>query len=154
MSKKLASVLVKTVIGLVALLVGVFVAGVAAGFLAAHGAIDGDAAMFWIIAVVALVVMTGGMVVSVAWMRSIDEAAREAHKAAWFWGGCSGMSVGGVLVILSSLPMAETLSFPSWFEGRTDPAAYAATGAFGMMLLMMIGYIVVWAWWWITRMRD
>ena len=23
-----------------------------------------------------------------------------------------------------------------------------------VLLLMLIGYTVVWAWWWITRMRD
>lgn len=154
MSKKLSSVLVRTVIGIAVFMMVVFAAGIAAGYLSAQGTIASDQAVLWLVVVVAISAMVGGMVVSVAWMRSIDEAAREAHKAAWFWGGCGGMSVGGVFVILTSLPQAETLSFTSWLDGRTDPAAYAATGAFGMMLLMLIGYAVVWAWWWITRMRD
>jgi len=154
MSKKLTSVLVRTCIGVAALMVAVIVAAVAIGFLSAHGAIDKDRGLLWLVGAIAVTVMVGAMVISVAWMRSIDEAAREAHKAAWFWGGCGGMSVGGVFLILASLPQAETLSIPAWFDGRTDPAAYAATGAFGMMLLMLIGYTVVWAWWWITRLRG
>ncbi|MGV8928729.1 MAG: hypothetical protein ACOH1E_03165 [Brevundimonas sp.] len=154
MSKKLASVLTRTVIGIAVFVVVVFAAGIAAGYLSARGTIASDQAVFWLVAVVSVSAMVGAMAISVAWMRSIDEAAREAHKAAWFWGGCGGMAVGGVLVILTSLPQAGTLSFPSWLDGRTDPAAYAATGAFAIMLLMLMGYAVVWAWWWITRMRD
>ena len=69
-------------------------------------------------------------------------------------GLAGGMAVGGVLVCLTTLPQAASLSIPSWLDGRTDPAAYAATGAFGMMLFMLAGYTVVWAWWWITRMRE
>lgn len=154
MSKKLASVLVRTLIGLAVLLVLVFLAGAVVGYLSAKGAVDKDQALVWVMVAVAVSVMVGAMVVSVAWMRSIDEAAREAHKAAWFWGGCGGMAVGGVLLILTCIPGSAQLSIPSWLEGRTDPAAYAATGAFAMMMLMSAGYAVVWAWWWITRMRE
>ena len=88
---------------------------------------------------------------SVAWMRSIDEAAREAHKSAWFWGGCGGMAVGGVFFILASIPPAAALEIPSWFSGRTDPAAYAATGGGALALLMVVGYTLAWAWWWWKR---
>jgi len=105
----------------------------------------------WLIGGIASLLMVGSLAVSFVWMRAIDEAAREAHKAAWFWGGCSGMALGGVLMILSSLPLAERWSFPSILDGRTDPAAYAATGAFGMLLLMIIGYTIVWAGWWLAR---
>ena len=154
MSKKLASVLVRTLIGIVVFLVVVFAAGIGVGFLSAKGAVDEDQAIVWVVVAVAIAAMVGGMVVSVAWMRSIDEAAREAHKAAWFWGGSGGMALGGVLVCLTTLPQVASLPIPSWLDGRTDPAAYAATGAFAMLLLMLVGYAVVWAWWWITRMRE
>ena len=153
MSKKLTGVLLRTLIGAAIFMVVVFVGGVAAGWLAAHGTVDADHAVVWLSGAVALVSMAGSMVISVAWMRAIDEAAREAHKAAWFWGGCGGMSLGGVLLIMTSLPQSAAWSFTA-FDGRTDPAAYAATGAFGMMMLMVAGYAVVWAWWWLTRMRD
>ncbi|MNE97170.1 hypothetical protein D3C80_1954760 [compost metagenome] len=84
-------------------------------------------------------------------MSSIDEAAQEAHKWAWFWGGSSGMAVGGVLVIMASLPQSAMIQIPAWYSDRTDPAAYAATGAFAMLTLMLIGYTVAWAWWWLGR---
>ena len=80
-----------------------------------------------------------------------DEAAREAHKASWFYGGTGGLAVGGVFIILASTPPAARLTLPAWFDGRTDPAAYAATGAVGLMTLMLIGYGVVWGWWWLAR---
>lgn len=153
MSKKLTSLVLRTLIGAGIFMVVMFAAGVAVGWLAGHGTIDKDHALVWLVAFIAVAAMVGAMVISVAWMRAIDEAAREAHKAAWFWGGCGGMSLGGVLLIMTSLPQSAEWSFAA-FNGRTDPAAYAATGAFGMMMLMVVGYTVVWAWWWLTRMRD
>lgn len=99
----------------------------------------------------AAVSMLIAMWISLKWMSSIDEAAQEAHKWSWFWGGSSGMAVGGVFVILAALPQAATINIPAWYSDRTDPAAYAATGAFAMLTLMLIGYAVAWAWWWLGR---
>ncbi|MDP1913573.1 hypothetical protein [Brevundimonas sp.] len=154
MAKGLKSVFLWSAVGLAVLTALVFVAVAVVGYFSAEGSLDEARAMVWIMGVFAVLIMIGSMVGGAAWMRSIDEAAREAHKAAWYWGGSGGMAVGGVLVCLASLPQAGAIHIPSWLDGRTDPAAYAATGAFGMMLLMLIGYTVVWAWWWITRMRD
>lgn len=154
MAKGLKSVFLWSAVGLAALIALLFVGAAVVAYLSAQGGIDEDRAIFWVMAAFVVLIMVGAMVAGAAWMRSIDEAAREAHKAAWYWGGSGGMAVGGVLICLATLPQAEVISIPSWLDGRTDPAAYAATGAFGMMLLMLIGYTVVWAWWWITRMRD
>ena len=129
-----------------------FVGGVTVGYLKASGAaIDLGAGGFWIALVAAILIMAGSLFAGALWMRSIDEAAREAHKAAWFWGGSGGMAVGGVLMILSGLPGAETITAESWLPGRLDPAAWMATGAFALMTLMLIGYGIVWAWWWLAR---
>lgn len=151
MNKKLPSVLIRTVIGAIALIALLFVAGIVVGYFAAQGSLDGNRASIWVVAAAAVIGMAGSMVVSIAWMRSIDEAAREAHKAAWFWGGSGGMAVGGVLMMMAALPQSAHWRFPSWFDGRTDGAAYAATGAFGMILIMVIGYTIAWAWWWWRR---
>ncbi|MFN3932930.1 MAG: hypothetical protein ACK4JY_14430 [Brevundimonas sp.] len=153
MSKKLTGLMLRTLIGAAIFTVVVFVAGIAAGWLGAHGTVNTDHAVVWLSGAIAVVSMTGAMVISVAWMRAIDEAAREAHKAAWFWGGCGGMALGGVALIMAALPQSAEWTFPA-VGGRSDPAAYAATGAFGMMVLMVAGYSVVWAWWWLTRLRD
>lgn len=151
MNKNLTPVIVRSLVGLLILMALLFVAGVVVGFLSAKGSLDADRALVWVVAAMAVIIMTGGMVVTVAWMRSIDEAAQEAHKAAWFWGGTAGMMVGGILIILTVLPQARTWAIPSGFEGRADPAAYAATGGAAMMLIMVLGYTIVWAWWWWRR---
>ena len=147
-------ILSRSVGALVGLVVAIFVGGAVIGYLKASGApIDVGAISFWVIAAIALVTMTGAMVVGAAWMRSIDEAAQEAHKSAWYWGGSGGMAIGGVLLILAAAQPAASLDL-SPFLGRTDPAAYAAAGAFAMLTLMLIGYGVVWAWWWLSRTRN
>lgn len=151
MAKGLKSVFLWSVLGFVGILALLFLSGVAVGFASAHGTVDAQRALVWVVTVFAILMMVGALAVSAFWMRSIDEAAREAHKSAWFWGGSAGMGIGGVLVIMATLPHAETLALPSFYDGRTDPAAYAATGAFSMLLLMLIGYTIAWAWWWWKR---
>lgn len=144
-----------TVLGCIALLVASLLSGVVIGYLKAsgQGVVNGRVGLV-VLGAFAVTVMVGAIVVGALWMRSIDEAAREAHKAAWYWGGSAGMAAGGVLMILTSLPQASALPIPSFFPDRLDPAAYAASGAFAMMSLMMIGYLIVWAWWWIVRSRG
>lgn len=86
------------------------------------------------------------------WMATLDEAAQEAHKWAWYWGGSIGMAVGlaGMLVLM--LPSSRTLAIPSVLDGRTDPAAYLFTGALALLAPMMVGYLLSWAvWWWQRR---
>ena len=152
MSKGLKKVLLYSLIGAVVLGLLSGVVGGIIGYQAGSGRpVEVDDGLFWAMGAVAVIAMTGAMVSSVAWMRSIDEAAREAHKSAWFWGGCGGLCVGGVLFILASLPPAATLDVPAWFPDRTDPAAYAATGAALLALLMVAGYTLAWVWWWWER---
>ena len=89
--------------------------------------------------------------VSAYWMRTIDEAAREAHKAAWFWGGSGALLLGLPLMLIATLPQTADWRLPDWFYGRNDPVAHAALGAGGLLVLMLAGYTVAWAWWWFKR---
>ena len=147
-----ANFLLKVVGGLALLMVCAFIGGGVVGYLSvSNPELDTSSAAMWVIGAIAVVLMVGSFAVGVVWMRSIDEAAREAHKAAWYWGGSGGMAVGGVLAIMAALPAAARWNIPSILSDRADPAAYAATGAFGLMLLMIIGYAIVWAWWWLVR---
>lgn len=89
-------------------------------------------------------------VVSVIWWRNIDEAAREAHKWSWYWGGSAGLS--GVLVLFLLIYMTGG-SF-----GRDLIASVGLTGReleLGMAtgaVLPVIGYAIAWAiWWWRRR---
>lgn len=101
--------------------------------------------------VLACILMIAAVWLGARWMKSIDEAAQEAHKWSWYWGGSVGLAAGMVLVFVGSLPMGAGLQVASWFDGRTDPAAYMATGAMGIVGLMMIGYLLAWALWWFQR---
>ncbi|RZJ27974.1 MAG: hypothetical protein EON85_10030 [Brevundimonas sp.] len=89
--------------------------------------------------------MTAAMVMCIWWWRRIDEAAREAHKWAWWWGGCSGMAVGGTLLLTVLLR-----------EGETDLSGLAVNEVFagGMALMLgflIVGYTIAWAVWWARR---
>lgn len=143
---------IQSAIALGLFLATAFVTGGVVGYLSDSGqdVLSSPIALVVVIAFAA-VTMLIAMWISLKWMSSIDEAAQEAHKWAWFWGGSSGMAVGGVFVILAAMPQAAMLRIPAWYSERTDPAAYAATGAFAMLTLMLIGYGVAWAWWWWAR---
>lgn len=150
MSKKLIPLLVKSALGLVALFVVMVVVGLVAGYLGARNGASHDTVELWILGVMAPFLMVGALWLGAAWMKSIDEAAQEAHKASWYWGGSAGMAVGMVAILLVQAPQTEVLQFAP-ISGRTDPAVYMAAGAMGMVGLMMAGYIIVWAWWWLAR---
>lgn len=144
-------VIVRSIVVGLAMFVLLFAAGVVVGYLEGSGRRIGDGAAAWVLGSFAVVAMGLSLWIGAQWMRSIDEAAQEAHKWAWYWGGSAGMAVGGALVILSSLPQAQGIRLPAWYAGRTDPVAYAASGAFGLLLLMLGGYLIAWAWWWLAR---
>ena len=144
--------IIQSVMAFGLIVLAAFVMGGVLGYLEAKGQdINTSSAALWAVGVFAALTMLISLGVGLKWMSSIDEAAQEAHKWAWFWGGSGGMAVGGVLVIMASLPQAAVINIPAWYSDRTDPAAYAATGAFAMLTLMIIGYGVAWAWWWLGR---
>ena len=151
MAKGLKSVFLWSALGLIGLMAGLFVAAVGVGYFSARGDLDPDGATVWILGAFVVLVMIGAFATGVVWMRSIDEAAQEAHKWSWYWGGSAGIALGGVALCLTSLPQAASLDIPTWLSGRTDPAAYAATGAFAMLLLMLVAYGLAWTVWWMRR---
>lgn len=134
-----------------------FVAGIAGVFVgymsAAHPDIAARLADYQVLAlaVIGTLAMVFAMWTSVRWMRTIDEAAQEAHKSSWYWGGSIGMCIGMVLVLIATAPSTANWRVPSFFYDRTDPVAYVAMGGLGMLLLMILGYIIAWAWWWKSR---
>ncbi|QTN19658.1 hypothetical protein HZ989_00815 [Brevundimonas sp. AJA228-03] len=153
MNRTVAKILIWSVIGCVVLFgaaygIGFYLGSRDAG---APGAADGPEVPAWLFFIVVSIVMAGSIWVGAIWMRSIDEAAQEAHKWAWYWGGSCGMAVGAVFALASMLPQAADLALPSLWEGRTDPAAYFAAGAALMVLVMTGGYTIAWAVWWLRR---
>ena len=82
------------------------------------------------------------------WWVGADEAAREAHKWAWYWGGSIGMTFGLIGFLMLHLhqphaPLPEGISFSDAL----------LMGAFGLLFLMVLGYGVAWAAWWISKRR-
>lgn len=89
--------------------------------------------------------MAAALWLCVWWWNRIDEAAREAHKWAWWWGGCTGMAIGGAFLL--------TLFSR---QGQVDQAGLTtnevvASGMFLMMTCQVVGYGIAWAVWWAKR---
>lgn len=132
------------------------IAGGIVGFIQGQATATGQASVLenqsfiWIIGAIAVVLSLGSFAYGAYWMKSIDEAAQEAHKWSWFWGGSAALAVGMVAFVLSFAPATEKWDVPTLHD-RADPVAYAASGAFGLMLLLIIGYSIAWAWWWFSR---
>lgn len=82
---------------------------------------------------------------SILYWRNIDEAAREAHKFAWFWGGTVAMMPMLAFGVFVS-PERLVVMF-----GERSPAEWVAGGMGALLIAQMIGYGLVWAVWWLRQ---
>lgn len=87
-------------------------------------------------------------VICVAWWNRVDEAAREAHKWAWWWGGTAGTAIGGVFLVVA-VAAARGEGVASVATARPADLIYA--GAFAIMTCQVVGYGIAWAAWWLRR---
>lgn len=117
---------------------------------AGQAALVNSSSGVWLGLVLGGILAVIAMVYGFFWMRSIDEAAQEAHKWSWYWGGSAGMAVGMIGLVMAMMPVAAKWQ-PPVFMDRTDPVAYMGLGAVVMLSLMMLGYGVAWLWWWWSR---
>lgn len=140
-------------IGLILLFGLLFLSGFVVGYLEATGRLilNAGAAANVAVGLFSVAVIGVGVWIGIVWMKSIDEAAQEAHKWAWYWGGSLGMAAGLAGMMVLTIPRKVPLELPSMFSDRTDPAAYMATGAMGILVIMLIGYMLAWGWWWLQR---
>ena len=94
----------------------------------------------------ALLVLAPFMVVaSVIYWRNIDEAAREAHKFAWFWGGSGSILLAAPLTLLVGDARLTALA------GQHTPSEWFAIGVFSLLVVQLTGYVLVWAIWWLRQ---
>ncbi len=84
---------------------------------------------------------------TVWWWIKADEAVREAHKWAWYWGGSIGMTVGIAILVLNGT--YGGLLLPADVSQETAMTAGAAL----VLAPMLIGYGVAWFAWWISKRR-
>lgn len=145
--------IVSLCVGGLALMLSLPLAIAFAGFVQGHAGREPDlaAAIPAIVSPLIIGAMVTALIATLVWMRFIDEAAREAHKFAWCWGGLSGLATGGVFVILATLPQAVAFDAQAMFGMRDDPAAHMALGATLLAAVMTGGYLVAWAAWWLKR---
>lgn len=85
---------------------------------------------------------------SILWWNTLDEAAREAHKWAWWWGSTGGLAVGGVAVITLA---ASGVSGSVLAVLGSDPVDILLAGGLACALFQIIGYALAWAGWWLVR---
>ena len=101
---------------------------------------------------IGVVVLAAGLAVFLAlhtlyWWRSLDEAAQEAHKWAWWWGGNLGFIAGGAAVVIAALNGADLL--PARVP-HTD-TALIAVGVVAAFAAQAVGYGLAWCVWWMAR---
>lgn len=101
---------------------------------------------------IGVVVLAAGLAVFLAlhtlyWWRALDEAAREAHKWAWWWGGTLGLVASGAAVVIAALAGVNLL--PAALP-HTD-AALIALGVAAAFAAQAVGYGIAWCGWWIAR---
>jgi len=111
------------------------------GWMQEHSGADGGYVAFrpWL---VVLLLILGG-VYSVAWWRRLDEAAREAHKWAWFWGAnvAAFLAFGLLLLGDPGLSAARAIGFD-------DTLSDGITLVLGAEI---IAYLIAWGFWWLRR---
>lgn len=96
-------------------------------------------------------VMAVALAVTVWWWRRLDEAAREAHKWAWYWGGSAGMMLG--LAVVMTLATCN-VDLGGFLSVDTKPIDLIVGGMMSILLFQVVGYTLAWAWWWLARMRG
>jgi hypothetical protein len=79
---------------------------------------------------------------------SIDEAAREAQKSAWLWGGSLGMALGLLVIIIASQGM---FGLGVLVPVDASPLKLLMRGALLTVAGQLAGFLVAWAYWWWRR---
>jgi hypothetical protein len=82
-----------------------------------------------------------------AW-RVTDEAARTAHKSAWFWGGATALPLS---LAAAFFPGAGEAIAAFIAESMQRPLPAFVAGIFFVVALQVVGYALVWAGWWAAK---
>jgi hypothetical protein len=129
----------------VAILGLILVFGAAVGFTAIFQGAGLAAGIRW---AVALSLSAAALWLTGLYWRAIDEAAREAQKSAWLWGGSIGLAAGMLLVAWASNHwpgLAELVPSKAWQDSPM------VAGALTVVLAQLAGFLSAWAFWWWRR---
>lgn len=86
----------------------------------------------------------------ILWWKQTDEAVREAHKTAWFWGGGIGVILAIVFGLLDAVfNGAIARKIATLIFGQCGYGDYGVEfGIYIAVLFASIGYTINWALWW------
>ena len=135
---------------LVALFILAFGLGGVLG-IAASMARGANLGLLILMGMVAAGLMALGVWLSAMYWRRIDEAAREAHKWAWFWGG--NLAMAPLLVGFIILVERPELTPPLWPGFEAEPSGYVATGGLVVVFSLLLGYGLAYTYWWLWKNR-
>ncbi|MGH6965817.1 MAG: hypothetical protein ACREE0_15155 [Phenylobacterium sp.] len=76
---------------------------------------------------------------------AIDEAARDAQKTAWFWGGSLALIPGTVLLNTLAAP---GVGFLDWLATHAPNFSPLVLGGLILAVIQLAGFLVAWAIWW------
>ncbi len=121
--------------------VSMLAGGIAGGVAAAFGDRTGSGPL--IVAGTIGLAMAVAIWVCARWWRDLDEAAREAHKWAWYWGSTFGGGLGVVALF--------TLAYAAEASLTAEPRDLLIGGAGIVLVAQFVGYGIAWAVWWLRR---
>lgn len=98
-----------------------------------------------LIAAACAVLVPGALIPSIIYWRNIDEAAREAHKFAWFWGGSCA-----TLLVLPLAFLVGDIRLVAWM-GQRSPSEWVLFGVMSLTIAQLAGYGLAWAGWWLRQ---
>lgn len=91
-----------------------------------------------------------GLPLAIQWWKKIDEASKEAHKIAWFFGGSIGIFISMLLAVLNILFDGAVLN--GLAAGIRGAQNYAfELGITTCLTFAGLGYMIYWAIWWKQR---
>lgn len=105
----------------------------------------------WLAGLAALVAGGLAMLWSRGWWSRVDEAVREAHKTAWYWGGSVGMAP--VMGLAAMLLFDRSGASLDQFAAVPGDGGLILTGIAVTVGLQLVGYGLFWAGWWLSRSR-
>lgn len=135
---------------------GMFLLSLTGGGVIAGGAIAlfenvGILLPSWLAGIAAVLVGGLTMLWSRGWWSRVDEAVREAHKTAWYWGGSVGMVP--VMGLAAALLFDRSGVALDRFAVAPGDGGLILTGIVVTLLLQLTGYGLFWAGWWFSRSR-
>jgi hypothetical protein len=131
-----------------ALLLTCLVLGGAAGAASVLLRPDGGIMNAIVPALILALVFVAVFFISLKWWRTLDEAAQEAHKWAWWWGGSWGMAAG--FIVIGGFYLLDRDAVVGSLLGDSSTAIFYH-GALAIVLAQTLGYALCWSLWWLSR---